>query len=342
MKTTIDPNKIQRDVSIDVLRFVGLSLIILAHSAPPDTIFNLRTFDVPLMLFVSGLTLFNKKPDFSIKVFIHRVLRLVLPVYIFMTIYFIIAVAIQSKGINLNVTNNDIIGTYFLLAGYVWIIRIFLIVGLLTPFLLYIRNHCSVTVIYAIAITTIVVLEALIRNGVLIDNIIVNKYVYYGIGYSVPLLISLKFPQLTLRQQIGTIVMFTILLITCAVFYIRPLGIEDNLIIFDRFKYPPQAYYLLYGIVGTLILYMIIVKMRLYKYLEIFSFIGCNTIWIFLYHTPIIQVLTKFTNFDWWVKYIITYSLATLLCFIQIKIVDAIQNRYGKNKLSYMLKYLKG
>ena len=138
----------QRDSSIDVLRFVGLSLIILAHSAPPDTIFNLRTFDVPLMLFVSGLTLFNKQPVFSIGVFMHRVLRLVLPVYIFMTIYFIIAVTIQSKGINLNVTKTDIIGTYLLLAGYVWIIRVFLIVGLLTPFLLYLRDHCSAIVIY--------------------------------------------------------------------------------------------------------------------------------------------------------------------------------------------------
>jgi putative membrane protein len=331
----------QRDSSIDVLRFVGLSLIILAHSAPPDTIFNLRTFDVPLMLFVSGLTLFNKQPVFSIGVFMHRVLRLVLPVYIFMTIYFIIAVTIQSKGINLNVTKTDIIGTYLLLAGYVWIIRVFLIVGLLTPFLLYLRDHCSAIVIYGIAIIATVVLEVMIKNGVLINNIVVNKYVYYGIGYSVPFLIALKFPQLTLRMQIGTIVMFVILLIACAVFYIKPLGI-GNLIIFDRFKYPPQAYYLLYGIVGSLILYMIIVRMKLYKYMEIFSFIGCNTIWIFLYHTPIIQVLTKFTNMEWYVKYIITYSLATILCVIQIKIVNLIQNRSCSNKLSYILKYLKG
>lgn len=261
----------RRDSSIDVLRFIGLSLIILAHSAPPDTIFNLRTFDVPLLLFVSGLTLFNKQPDFSIKAFIHRALRLVIPVYVFMTIYFILAVAIQSKGINLNVTQSDIIGTYLLLAGYVWIIRIFLIIGLLTPFLLYIRDHCSTFVVYGIAIITTVVLEIMISNGILMDNIIVDKYVYYGLGYSVPFLISLKFPQLSLKAQIGTIVMFVILLITCAVIYIKPLESGDSLIIFDRFKYPPQAYYLLYGIVGSLILYIIIVRMKLYKYLEIFS-----------------------------------------------------------------------
>lgn len=332
----------QRDISIDVLRFVGLSLIILAHSAPPDTIFNLRTFDVPLMLFVSGLTLFNKKPKFSSKVLLHRVLRLALPVYIFMTIYFILAVAIQSKGINLNVTNDDIVGTYFFLAGYVWIIRVFIIVGLLTPMLLYIRDHCSALAVYGISIITIVALDVLISNGVLINNIIVNKYVYYGVGYSVPFLIALKFPQLTLRQQIGTIVIFAILLFACALFYIKPLGLEDNLIIFDRFKYPPQAYYLLYGIVGTIIMYMVIVKMKLYKYLEIFSFIGCNTIWIFLYHIPIIQVLAKFTNWAWSVKYIVTYALATVLCYIQVKIVDAIQNRYGENKASYILKHFKG
>lgn len=332
----------RRDSSIDVLRFIGLSLIILAHSAPPDTIFNLRTFDVPLLLFVSGLTLFNKQPDFSIKAFIHRALRLVIPVYVFMTIYFILAVAIQSKGINLNVTQSDIIGTYLLLAGYVWIIRIFLIIGLLTPFLLYIRDHCSTFVVYGIAIINTVVLEIMISNGILMDNIIVDKYVYYGLGYSVPFLISLKFPQLSLKAQVGTIVMFVILLITCAVIYIKPLESGDSLIIFDRFKYPPQAYYLLYGIVGSLILYIIIVRMKLYKYLEIFSFIGCNTIWIFLYHTPIIQVLTKFTSLEWYVKYFIAYSVATALCVIQVKIVNIIQNRYGNNKLSYILKHFKG
>lgn len=43
----------QRNNCIDLLRFWGLSLIILAHVNPPGILFHIRCFDVPLMLFVS-------------------------------------------------------------------------------------------------------------------------------------------------------------------------------------------------------------------------------------------------------------------------------------------------
>lgn len=56
METNLNPTK-KRDISIDILRFIGISFIILAHVNPPDTILNIRCFDVSLMLFVSGLTM---------------------------------------------------------------------------------------------------------------------------------------------------------------------------------------------------------------------------------------------------------------------------------------------
>jgi fucose 4-O-acetylase-like acetyltransferase len=45
-----------RDLRIDILRVAGLLLIILAHVSPPFLLFQFRTFDVPLMVFVSGLS----------------------------------------------------------------------------------------------------------------------------------------------------------------------------------------------------------------------------------------------------------------------------------------------
>ncbi len=56
----------QRDVTIDILRVCGLLLIMLAHVNPPNLIFQIRTFDVPMMVFVSGVSYFlSKKADVS-------------------------------------------------------------------------------------------------------------------------------------------------------------------------------------------------------------------------------------------------------------------------------------
>ncbi|SFK21637.1 hypothetical protein SAMN04488079_106193 [Methylophaga sulfidovorans] len=45
-----------RDHRIDLLRFIGLSMIIFAHVGPPSILFQLRNFDVPLMVLISGMS----------------------------------------------------------------------------------------------------------------------------------------------------------------------------------------------------------------------------------------------------------------------------------------------
>jgi fucose 4-O-acetylase-like acetyltransferase len=44
-----------RDIEVDVLRSIGILLIILAHIKAPLMPTVIRCFDVPLMVFVSGL-----------------------------------------------------------------------------------------------------------------------------------------------------------------------------------------------------------------------------------------------------------------------------------------------
>ena len=75
----------QRDLYIDFLRFIGISLIILAHVEAPSGITQFRSFDVPLMVFVSGLSFSTKGGGFWKYVW-KRVKRLCIPVYLFLTI----------------------------------------------------------------------------------------------------------------------------------------------------------------------------------------------------------------------------------------------------------------
>lgn len=347
---TVSPseNQLKRDTSIDILRFIGLSLIILAHVEPPHFIMELRTFDVPLMLFVSGLTFFNKKYSFSFQTFIKRCVRLLLPVYIFLTFYFLIIFVLKALSIETDITLNKMIESYLLSGGigYVWIIRIFLIIALLTPLLIWLRDKLTTPQLFLFISGILLFQDLLIFNKFLLDNIIINKFFYYGIGFSIPFLIALKFPLMSSKWQYITIGYFIFLFISDEFIYNKLIKetnfdnspnqkwVEYNLLIFNMFKYPPQSIYLLYGIVGCLITYMIIVKNHFYKYLEIFSFIGCNTIWIYLYHIPIVRILRDY-NINWGIKYFITYLLAFILCYFQIKIVEYLENKYNiKNQLN--------
>lgn len=47
--------KTSRDSYIDFLRAIGLLLLVVAHTSAPPAIAAIRTFDVPLMIFISAL-----------------------------------------------------------------------------------------------------------------------------------------------------------------------------------------------------------------------------------------------------------------------------------------------
>lgn len=174
----------RRDASIDILRFIGISLIILAHVEPETHIFHLRSFDVPMMLFISGLTLSFRKPDFSPRYFAHRFTRLLLPVYVFLTAYFMLTSCLQGIGIDFGIRQRHIIGSYMLYEGigYVWIIRVFLLVGLIAPFIILATQKLSKSIIFLSLFVLMVVIDLLVKHGIGMENIMIRDYAYYILG----------------------------------------------------------------------------------------------------------------------------------------------------------------
>jgi fucose 4-O-acetylase-like acetyltransferase len=81
-----------RDFGLDVLKVVGLFCIILAHVKPVDIVFQVRNFDVPLMVFLSGFSFYisgGVKGSYR-EYFFKRVKRLVIPVWIFFCLFFFV------------------------------------------------------------------------------------------------------------------------------------------------------------------------------------------------------------------------------------------------------------
>ena len=84
---------INRDQKVDILRAIALIGIFIAHSKPNTFLFQLRSFDVPLMVLLMGMSFYisNKDKEVSHKEYIiKRVKRILVPTWVFLTIFFIL------------------------------------------------------------------------------------------------------------------------------------------------------------------------------------------------------------------------------------------------------------
>lgn len=51
-----------RDLKIDILRTIGILLVILAHVKLPELVRSIRSFDVVMLVFISGMSFAYSKP----------------------------------------------------------------------------------------------------------------------------------------------------------------------------------------------------------------------------------------------------------------------------------------
>ena len=133
---------IARDNKVDILRALAIVCIILAHSQPNSIIFQIRNFDVVLMVMLLGNSFYLSSRNKSLNYLSYikkRFQRLVIPTWIFLSVffcfYYLVSLAIGEK---FYFSTSRIIHSYFLTEGigFVWVIKVFFIVALLSPFIL--------------------------------------------------------------------------------------------------------------------------------------------------------------------------------------------------------------
>lgn len=129
----------ERLIKIDILKCIGLLLIILAHiDVSNDTVLEFRSFDVVLMVFLSGLlaVLSYQKERNDMQYIIKRIKRLLVPTYIFLTVYFLCDYFV-GRLFSMPLYNFHTVWTSYLLLdgiGYVWVIGVYLLCAIVTPF----------------------------------------------------------------------------------------------------------------------------------------------------------------------------------------------------------------
>ena len=330
----------KRDPYIDFLRFLGLSLIILVHINPPINIVQVRCFDVPLMLFVSGLTTSSSFSYNYVDYVTKRTKRLLFPVWIFLAAYLPILYFVQFRFLSEQYLTCEMIVRSFLLLdnsiGYVWIIRIFLIVMLVTPFILKINSKIrNIRLFFFIFIVAFFVLEGIHMIGLKCNkegfpSFIIVDIIQYGLAYSMPFILGVWCRNAGKVQQYKLLVFVFAIFVVCLIYYVFNYGLPIRITPF--FKTPPHSYYIVYGCFVSVILWQmkaIISKWSINKY---FILLGQNTIWIYLWHMPFALVSNKI-NDSWLIRYLFVYGAAIFMFMLQRSIVNKTSSDFAKKYL---------
>ncbi len=178
-----------RDTKIDLLRFIGVALVILCHVAPPQAIGAIRSFDVPLLVMISGVSFTMSYHELPYgKYVVKRFKRLVLPVWVFLAIY------IPAEDLMRFVLNKELIPTGMVLSSfaliegisYVWIFRVYFLMALISPLLLKLSEKLGTTRFLAL-LAVIYPLYELMTGFVMRQSSLVFQafelIVIYAIGY---------------------------------------------------------------------------------------------------------------------------------------------------------------
>ncbi|QFQ13403.1 hypothetical protein C7Y71_010480 [Pseudoprevotella muciniphila] len=322
----------QRDLSIDFMRCIGMVLIVLAHSISPDTVlFHVRAFDVPLMVFVSGLC-FAGKEIHSYKSFIwKRTKRLLIPTYLFFIAYFLLVLIFKLAGIDFGITRKHVIGSFLLETGYSWgwIIKVFLLVAILTPFMLWL-SKCIKQFIAIFCLLLIALQTYLVSTKFCMDNYFIREFVLYGLGYGIVFLAATGLKERNIKE----ITIWCISIVSLFIYYHINNG-WSGIIPINNYKYPPTSYFIFYGIGISLLLYQL--RKFFTPFINKFTvFIGSHTLWIYLYHTPFFNVCTKL-NFSWTIKFPILLLGGIVLAYLQEKAAIWLNKKYPCGFWKYLI-----
>ncbi len=331
-----------RDTYIDILRAIGILSIILVHSDKPYWLGQLNLFNVPLMVFVSGLCSTGPNKKSYYEYVYSRLKRLIIPTWIFIILYlpflYILYKANVYHGMTFNA--NNILYSFLLLdktyggIGFVWIIRVFLLMMLVTPFVVKMSERIKSDMLYSLIVAAVLCLQISllkIKGYYGISSIIYDQYLLYVVGY-LPFAMGgarLKNMQSNKANRLLVVFLFLFVGVMSIIHY------HDKQFWYSiEGKYPPCIQFQLYGLLISTFFWgnkNIFGKLLNFR---ILTFIGSNTMWIYWWHVPIVLTLNSIITTEFWpVSFILTTVISVSLYFIQYKLVNRSESHFLKKYL---------
>lgn len=317
----------KRNDFIDFLRFIGLACIIFAHVEPPHFLLQLRNFDVCLMVIVSAVAFsLSFKEDTLYGTYVwSRIKRLVFPTWIFLTLYFGALYFFKPAYIE-NLKSGAIIESFAFMEGfgYVWIIRVFLLVALVAPFIY--KWHTKITSdLRYIGIISLVYLIYEIARYVTLPYVHNEKWpeftliLYYLIPYACIFAFGLRIQVFTLVRNIAVLACAFMVFVVLGTYLYYQMGYVAPT---WHYEFPPSAYFISYSLIGCVFFW--ILGPKIWDFLQkdaairmAILFIAQNSLWIYLWHIPFAELI----ELHFLIEYALVFSGSVAVSSLQIALV---------------------
>ena len=329
---------LQRNSIYDFLRFIGIVCILLAHMGIPNTLFQIRNFDVPFLVILSGIAYAEFSAIHYTSYFDYlkkRFLRLIMPTWIFLTLYYISFYTVNEIHLN------NLLFSYSLLGHEdigVWIIRIFFSMAILAPFLFWWNKKLNANKKFYIFIATAFTFYEIIYfiskhyiHG--INFTIFNVLFMYTFSYGLLYLYGIRlnsFNQASLKKH------FALILVILLSYLSYDWILYEKFYPTQLFKYPPEGYYFAYALMISLILFYFSKYTNLFAFFinnKLIAFIGSSTFWIYLWHWYYLKLYEIYLlDMHYLIKFIFIFSLTLATVYIQKKLLFFLLERLHLNK----------
>lgn len=286
----------ERNKTIDLLRAGGVLSIIIAHVSSPTWLVNLRCFDVVMLVILSGMSfrISSERSKASYGKYLgKRIKKLLLPTWGILTLIF---------GVTFLTTHSfepygliKILQSFLLYdgIGYVWFVRVTLMLALVSPLILMISNKCRVKrygfwAISAVWLGMYTIAVYFYKANILSYwlNLWFYLIVIYLLGYGWFYFVGVHYKALSnIDKKVMAGICVLVFGVTTFVLGIYP----------SSDKYPPGANYIAYGILAFCILFELCAKLRINICPKCVQFISKNSFSIYLVHIVPVTFL-KYSN----------------------------------------------
>lgn len=267
-----------RNQTIDILRTIGLLLVIAAHASFNEQFFSFREFDVVLLVFCSGASfVLSSKNEKYIDYVVKRFKKLIIPIWVFLICFFPVHYLLGAP-----ISFNYIFKTFLFTSGgllFVWIFRVIFITSLCNPFI----KKMTEKIPHILLITLVIILLNdgllyLVRNYMSSSIVTIYEYIVaYTISYGVISLYGMKAFFLENKKKL---LMACISLLVFIVLH----KMNPSITLYDA-KYPPTLYYISYGIFWSMLLSYVFNYVHLNeKVYGIIKWISVNSMTIYMWH----------------------------------------------------------
>lgn len=326
----------ERNYTIDLLRVIGTFTVIMAHIDPPNLLFQIRAFDVLMLVFISGMSFVGSSKYTYKEYLIRRSNRLLKPTYICMAVLFLLCFVCCSLLHKEQLYTIEDIGYSFILSdhgmGYIWIVKVYLLIALFSPFLNKISKSTNTSwMVSMLIVTAIAIQHVLLKFTILRNNILFSDYLLYIIPYCLIAYIGMIWKKTTkLTKSLVVGISLTGVMIHICI---------DRSFAPNSFKFPADYQYVCYGIFGSVVAYAVTKyvsgKIKIVDKYNVCEFLSINSFNIYLCHiimmlafNMITKSLTIYFLNAFCVHYIVVLSASIVLAIV----INNIKSKFKKHE----------